>query len=308
MSLRNARHVAEYLLVRVTLSLLQAVSIETCQWLSGWLAWLAGDLLNIRGKVVAENLRLAFPDKSEAERKEIVRRMWAHLFLMVCEIAHIPRKIHETNWRQYVTVKGKREWILAASRPGPKVGVTGHFGNFEAISHVCGFWGFRTYAVARTLDNPYLDRLVSRFRESQGTRILPKDQSANQANEVMETGGILALAGDQHAGNRGCIVNFLGRPASCHKAVALFALLNKAPTMVVTCTRTQRPMHFEMGMDAFVDPAANPPECESVEAFTQWYNNALEARIREQPDQYWWLHDRWKELNPKKLKRQRIAA
>src|SRR6185436_16041496 len=111
-----------------------------------------------------------------------------------------------------------------------------------------------TYTVARTLDNPYLDRVVSRFRESLGQKILPKSQSAGQADEVLRTGGILALLGDQHAGNKGCIVDFLGRPASCHKALALFALLNRAPLMVATCTRLDRPFHFRMQMDAVLQP------------------------------------------------------
>jgi Kdo2-lipid IVA lauroyltransferase/acyltransferase len=308
LSLRHLRHLAEYLAVRIAMALIQAVSLETCQSVSRWLAWLASDLLRIRGGVVAENLRIAFPEKTDAERRAIARRMWEHLILMVCEVAQIHRKIHETNWRKYVDVRRKREWILTAGRQGPKLCVSGHFGNFEALGHVCSFWGFRTYTVARTLDNPYLDALVRRFREAKGQRILPKDHGAGQADEVLATGGILALVGDQHAGRRGCVVDFLGRPASCHKAVALFALLNKAPTMVITCTRTDRPMHFTMGMDDLVDPAENPPECESVEGLTQWYNRALEARIREVPDQYWWLHDRWKDLKPRKREERRAAA
>src|SRR5262245_47069514 len=133
---RPVRHLAEYFAVRMVLALIQAVSIETCQAGSRWLAWLAADVLRIRGRVVEENLRIAFPGKSDPERRAITRRMWQHLLLMVCEVAQIQRKIHETNWRRFVEVRGKREWILAVSKAGPKVCVTGHFGNFEALGHV----------------------------------------------------------------------------------------------------------------------------------------------------------------------------
>src|SRR5688500_16658426 len=201
--------------------------------------------------------------------------MWEHLVLMVCKIALLHRKIHETNWRKYVTIPNKREWILAVSKAGPKVCVTGHFGNFEALGHVSNFWGFRTYTVARTLDNPYLDNLVARFRQSMGQRILPKSDSAGQADEVLQTGGILALLGDQHAGRKGCVVDFLGRPASCHKAIALFALLNRSPVMVISCVRSKKPLHFTMGMDVLLDPADDPPEFGGLEELTQWYNDAL---------------------------------
>jgi KDO2-lipid IV(A) lauroyltransferase len=303
-----ARHLAEYLLVRMFLSLIQAVSLDTCQTVTRWVAWLACDVLHIRRQTVAENLRIAFPDKTDAERHLITRRMWEHLLLMVCEVAQINRKIHETNWRKYVAVDGKRQWILATITNRPKVCVTGHFGNFEALGHACNFWGFRTYTVARPLDNPYLHELVNRFRESMGQKILAKSHSAGQAEEVLATGGLLGLLGDQHAGPRGCIVDFLGRPASCHKALALFALLNKAPLMVATCTRGQRPMHFRLILDGLIDPADDPPEAQSVEDLTQWYNDVLAARIRQQPEQYWWLHNRWKELKPRRRKRGAAAA
>jgi len=308
MSLRRIRHLAEYLAVRVALSLIQAVSIETCAAVTGGLAWIAASVFCIRDRVVTENLRIAFPEKGQDERRRLTRQMWEHLLLMVCEVAQLHRKIHETNWRKYVAIPNKRQWILAVSKPGSKVCVTGHFGNFETLGHVSNFWGFRTYTVARTLDNPYLDRLVARFRESMGQRILPKSDSAGQADEVLQTGGILALLGDQHAGRKGCVIDFLGRPASCHKALALFALLNRAPLLVATCTRTSRPLHFSMCMDAIIEPAENRCEFNSVEELTQWYNDVLAQRIREQPDQYWWLHDRWKEVPASKRRKKPVRT
>ena len=295
MSLRPLRHLLEYIAVRVAISMIQAVRIETCATVTRWLAWLACDVLKIRGAVVDRNLQIAFPDWPEKTRRQVARQMWEHLLLMVCEIAHIQRKIHETNWRSFVEVENKRQWILAVSGPGPKVCVTGHFGNFEVLGHVSNFWGFRTYTVARTLDNPYLNRLVQRFRESMGQRILPKADSATQADEVLATGGILALLGDQHAGRKGCRVEFLGQEASCHKALALFSLLHRAPLLVATCSRADRPLRFVMRMDGLLDSQALKTQFTTVEEVTQWYNDVLAGRIRAEPQQYWWLHDRWRE-------------
>src|SRR6185295_10838419 len=92
MSLQNLRHLAEYFAVRVALSLIQAVRIETCEAVCRWLAWLAADVLRIRGRVVEENLQIAFPEKTAAERNQITRRMWEHLLLMVCETAQLQPK------------------------------------------------------------------------------------------------------------------------------------------------------------------------------------------------------------------------
>jgi KDO2-lipid IV(A) lauroyltransferase len=306
--LPHARHIAEYFAVRVLLSLIQAVRIETCDVVCRWLAFWAADVLKIRGRIVQQNLEFAFPEKSEAERAAITQRMWHHLLLMVCEIAHLGRKIHETNWRKFFFLPNKRQWIHAVNGPGAKVCVTGHFGNFEALGHATNFFGLRTYTVVRTLDNPYLDRLMTQFRQFMGQRLLPKNDSAGQADEVLQTGGILALLGDQHAGKKGCVVDFLGRPASCHKALALFALLNRAPLVVATCTRTDRPLRFLLKMDGAVNPETNPEKYGSVEDLTQWYNDVLAARIRHEPEQYWWLHNRWRDVAAKKQRRKRPAA
>src|SRR5215213_5484966 len=74
MSVRSIRHLAEYLAVRAALSLIQAVSLETCAAVVAWVAWLAASVLKIRGRVVEENLRIAFPEKTAAERATIARR------------------------------------------------------------------------------------------------------------------------------------------------------------------------------------------------------------------------------------------
>jgi Kdo2-lipid IVA lauroyltransferase/acyltransferase len=300
-------HLAVYLLVRVLLSLVQALSIESCAAAARALSILLHDVLRIRHKIVAENLATAFPHTSQSERRRIARRMWQHLLVMVAEIAHAPRKIHDSNWRNYIEITPKPELVGLMLEPRPRVCVTAHLGNFELGGYLTGLLGFPTFTVARTLDNPYLDAFVNRFRESKGQYILPKVGSAPQADAVLSTGGTLVLLGDQHAGPKGCWVEFMGRPASCHKAVALFTLLSGAPMLVVACTRRDRPMQFTLELVGVVDPAAAPCDAlTGVQQLTQWYNDVLAAQIRRQPDQYWWLHRRWRD--PPKRLRQKLAA
>jgi Kdo2-lipid IVA lauroyltransferase/acyltransferase len=315
MSLLVLRHLAEYAVVRVSIALIQAVSIETCQTVCRALAWLASDVFRIRAKIVEENLTHAFPEASPAERRRLARRMWEHLLLMVCETAQAPRKIHETNWRTFVAVHRKRELILAFLAPRPKVLVTAHFGSFEVGGYIMGFWGFPTFTMARPLDNPYLDRFVNRFRESMGQTIIPKHGTAELADSLLGTGGTLVLVGDQHAGDKGVWIEFFGRPASCHKALALFALLNKAPMLVSGIRRLDQPMRFEVRLAEVYDPAEpGNEELGGVTELTQWYNDVLEDEIRLAPDQYWWLHQRWRDppagrkRKRRKRRSQRLAA
>jgi KDO2-lipid IV(A) lauroyltransferase len=306
MSLVQLRHWAEYLAIRVLMSLILAVSLRTCRTLTRWLAWLASDVLGARRKLTGENLALAFPASSPAERRRLAREMWEHLLLMACEIAHAPRKIHETNWRKFIDVQRKRDLIRAFLSPRSKVVVTAHFGNFEIGGYITGFWGFPTFTVARPLDNPHLDRLVNRFRESMGQVIIPSQGTAELADSLLATGGTLVLVGDQHAGQKGVWVDFVGRPASCHKALALFTLLNKAPMLVTYVRRTARPMRFEIGLADYYDPAEpGGDDLAGVSELTQWYNDVLEEEIRRAPEQYWWLHNRWREAPTVKQRRRK---
>ena len=94
-----------YLVVRVLICAVQALRLETGAVLAGHLAWLFCDVLKLREAVVDDNLAHAFPELSAEERKNLSRNMWNHLFLLVLEVAHAPRKIHETNWRRYISLR-----------------------------------------------------------------------------------------------------------------------------------------------------------------------------------------------------------
>lgn len=297
-----------YLVVRLFVCLIQTLSLDTCHAMARALAWLASDVVRLRQRVVDDNLRHVFPACSDRGRRALARQMWEHLFLMVCEIAHAPRKIHETNWRRYFAFCGKRQMVAYLLDERPSVFVSGHFGNFELSSFMMGLFGFPTYAIARRLDNPYLDRYVNEFRQANGQFILPKDGSAKQVDAVLRAGGVIALLGDQSAGPKGCWVDFLGRPASCHKAVALFTLVSGAPLIVAYGKRIGGPLQFELGTTGVVDPRIGGEELKGVKPLTQWYNRALEQIIRGAPEQYWWVHRRWKGEPPAKSRRSQPAA
>jgi KDO2-lipid IV(A) lauroyltransferase len=302
---------AVYLLVRFIICAIQAIHIRTCAAFARQMRWLGYDVLKIRRDTIDENLSFAFPEKSLSERQNIARDMWEHLILMICEIAQAPRKVHETNWRQFFSITNKREIVSYLLDRRPVVLVSGHYGNFEIAGFMLGLLGVPTFTIARTLDNPYLNTFLNRFREAKGQFIVAKQGSAGQLDDVLAQGGKLVLLGDQHAGPKGCWVDFLGRPASCHKAIAVFPMSAAAPLAVVYGRRTHSPMHFEMGMQDVLDPADPQAQLGGVKPITQWYNQQLEILIRAFPGQYWWLHRRWRDA-PAKLSKsatlQRTAA
>ena len=133
---------------------------------------------------------------------------------------------------------------------------------------------------------------------------------------VLEAQGVL---GDQDAGARGgCVVEFFGRPAACHKSIALFSLTSGAPMAVIYTFRCRQPLRFKVEILGVADPAdKDDPRVQGVLPLTQWYSSKLEEAIRIMPEQYWWLHDRWKEYCGKRrhrlkrihgAKRQRVIS
>ncbi len=292
-----------YVIVRILICIVQAIRIETGERLARSLAWLFHDVLRVRGTVVDENLAYAFTEMTPAERARLARRMWEHLFLLVLEVAHTPRKIHQTNWREFVGLKNQRELVRALLDDRPTLIVTAHLGNFEVGGYVLGILGFPTYTIARTLDNPFLDRFVNRFRGGTGQRIIPKNGGYDQIVEVLSRGGTMTFLADQYAGAKGCWVEFFGRPASAHKAIALLALEHNARVSVSASRRRGRPMRFVLDNHAMIDPREAADSLSTIPELTQLYTSRLEELIRHAPDQYWWLHRRWKDPRRRRAKK-----
>jgi len=296
-----------YVVVRVLICVVQALRPETGVAIAGRLAWLFGDVLKIRAAVVEENLAHAFPDLSPEQRKDLSRGMWNHLFLLVLEVAHAPRKIHETNWRRYITLRNEDLLVRRLLDDRPTLIVTAHFGNFEVAGFVLGLIGFPTYTVARTLDNPHIDRFLNRFRSATGQHMIPKTGGYDQIEEVLASGGTMTFLADQAAGKKGCWVEFFGRPASAHKAIALLALGNNAPVATSSARRLGGPLEIELGTTSVVDPADIDSQMGTVRDLTEWYTGEFEKMIRRTPRQYWWLHRRWKDPRKKKRKPKQAA-
>ncbi len=298
----------QYLAVRILLSIVQMLPLDLCDRISHGLAHLFTYRLPVRKKTISENLSAVFPEWDEDKKNQVTFDMWRYLVMKVFEIAHAPRKIHQTNWRKYVKIPEPGTITGPLIDVRPTLLVSGHFGNFELGGYITGLLGFSTHTMVRKLDNPYLDRWVNDFRSRNGQFMLDKDGSANKVAELMEAGGTITVLGDQHAGRKGCWIDFLGRPASCHKAVALFTLTGGTPMVLCICRRLGRPLEFEITSPGTADPERLLPEQADVKSLTQWYNDHLAAFALEYPEQYWWVHRRWKDSPPRKADKKRSPA
>jgi KDO2-lipid IV(A) lauroyltransferase len=176
----------------------------------------------------------------------------------------------------------------------------GHFGNWEVSTATFGMFGFPMGIVARRLDNPYLHHWFFEARQTTGHRLYDKNSGWNDMVRLLQAGGNLGLLCDQDAGRRGVFVDFFGRPASTFKSIALMAMEYDALLVVGYGIRLPddfkdaRWVRYEIGCEEVIDPRDFACTRDTVHDITQRYTKALERSIRRAPEQYFWVHRRWK--------------
>ena len=302
---RRAVDLLGYLVTRFFVAFVQTLPYDTADSVCRALAKLFSRVIVVRRKTFDNNMRLIFPNATPKQKLALCEAMWHHLLLMVCEIAWAPRRLHLTNWMRHIRLSDNRTMLKHLLSGRPTIMVTGHFGNFEISGYTVGLMGFPTVTIARRLDNPFLHDFLEDFRETHGQFMVDKEGCAPLIDRHLAAGGTLSLLADQHAGSKGCWVEFLGADASCHKALALFSLTSGAPMIVGYTRRLGRPMQFESGCVAIADPVNDSTgRCSGVRPLTQWYSDQLAAAIEPAVEQYWWVHRRWRK---KPVKRRAIA-
>lgn len=263
-----------------------------------WAARLLYRLLPLRRKVVLENLNRVYGER--ADRAEITRLAQAHY-------GHLGRLFLEFVWYPWlprarklamVRVEGLDD-LLAAHAQGKGVLIlTGHFGNFE-VATSAGLASFpqadgRFHFVRRPIRPEWLDRLVTRRFRKAGFGVLPKRGGLDAILDRLGAGDLVVFPFDQHAQRKdGVRVEFFGHPAGTFRSLAVIALSTGAPVVPASCWREPDGHHvlrFEAPVQAVEDADTN----EAIRLTTREFNRALELLIVRRPEQWWWVHRRWK--------------
>lgn len=311
------RHRAEYLLFRILVCLVDALPYRASVRLAEGLAALVFRILPrkiTRYHVARENLRIAFGNDLTDERvDEIIYGMWKHLFRMVVEIIQLPRKLRLSNCAEYMIFRNRDDSVKALCSGRPVMVLSGHFGNWEMAVSTFGMFGFPMGVVARDLDNPYLHNWFARWRQDTGHRLISKKGGGDEMVDYMERRGNLALLADQDAGSRGLFVPFFGKDASTFKSIALLALQYRAVIVIGYANRLEddfnqnRWVSFDLGCEEVIDSLDHDGP-DGVRELTERYTLALERVVRRAPEQYFWVHRRWKSEPRRRKNRVKTAA
>ena len=246
-----------------------------------------------RNKFAYSNLKAAFGKAKEpAELKKLTKMVYQNLMQNFFEVLITP-KINKQYVEKYVTFVGI-EHIEAAKKEGKGIiFMTGHFGNWELSNVISPFIGCPLSVLAREQKMPRLNALLNRYRESTGSRMIKKGASVRELVKCLKRNEIIGMLSDQDAGRTGVMVQFFGRLASTPDGPIAFAMKTGAVILPVFIVRKKGPHHIQ-----HIEPQLKMDSTGNYEldlkTNLQKFTRILESYITRYPDQWLWLHKRWK--------------
>ncbi len=241
------------------------------------------------------NIAYSFPHWSEERIQQVAKQSLINMFqLFMVDALVMPRLITSSSWSQYVQVGHLDQVVERLIRHKPVIFVTGHCGNWELLGFALAAIGYPITALARPLDNPLIDKWLMDIRQSQGLRIITKWGATPILQDTLKNGGQLGFIADQNAGDQGLFVPFFGRLASSYKSIGLLAMRYNVPIITGHARRIRKSYRYEITCPDVMTPDDWVDQPDPLFYITSRFNRALELMIRRAPEQYLWLHRRWK--------------
>lgn len=285
-------HRVEFALALVIGGLFRLVGVDAASAIAGSFLRAVGPMIApIHNRGLA-NLRLAFPDWSEAEIAATLRDVWENLGRTAAEFSHLHRFSPDVGDRVEIVGREKFAAVIASGKPA--IFVSGHFANWEVMSIVLHAVGLDYGVIYRAANNPLVDGLIIRTRAKvMSRRQIPKGKRGGRDMiDALKSGASLAMLVDQKLTSGGVPSPLFGRQAMTAPAPARLALKFGAPVIPLEIERTHG-AHFRLMVR---DPIAFDPTGDvnaDAQALTDRINQELERMIRARPGQWLWLHRRW---------------
>ncbi|MDP8228841.1 MAG: lysophospholipid acyltransferase family protein [Candidatus Electryoneaceae bacterium] len=257
------------------------------------LGWILANWIKLRRDVALDNLKQAFGSSMDAtERQRIYVRCWRHFMRVGVEMARLPRMTPEFADR-WVDLSGRAVLDNALSRGKGVMVVSGHFGNWEWMGGGLALSGLSSVYVVESQSNRLVEDWLNRMRQSVGVEIVPISKAARGLFTALRRNKVVAILCDQDAGDRGVFVPFFGRLASTPQGPALFHLRTGAPIVFAASPRDKKGV-YRVIIEEMTFPNLTGDSDHDVEIIMSRITARLEAEIRRHPEQWLWLHRRWK--------------
>ncbi len=245
-------------------------------------------------RIGMRNLQLAFPQMAASERRRVLRRLFTSLGRQLGNFCRFPHYNRE-NISQLAVYDGFENFERAQARGKGVLFLTAHFGGWEVSSFMHALHGHPLHILVRPLDNPCLDRLVTRYRTLSGNRIIPKQDFARGMLAALRAGETVGILMDQNmTPEQGVFVDFFGIPACTSTLLARMAMRTDAAVVPAFCLWDAALRRYRVRFEPAMETIRTGNEEADIVANTAAYTRVIEDYARRYPGQWLWMHRRWK--------------
>jgi len=282
----------QYYLLLILVGMFRYLPYGMAIFFAKLIAWKLAVILRLRRKVAIGNLNRAFPEKSSAEIASIYRRCWSHFLQVGVEMARIPTlDDREIEKRMDSSQDSVIKEVL--SRGKGAIVVSAHFGNWELMGAGMVAEGFDITFIVTSQSNRYVDEWMNKMRLAGGIKTANRKDAVKAILKVLKSNEVVAIMCDQDAGRAGIFTEFFGQPASTPRGPALFHLKTGAPIVFSSAMRGNDGRYVVVFEEMIFDELTGDRDNDEL-IIMQKISARLEHEIRAYPDQWLWLHRRWK--------------
>ena len=239
------------------------------------------------------NLELAFPERSVSERRNILRGVFTSLGRQAAEVCLFPKYTRE-NVSKVVVYEGFENFERALARGKGVLFLTGHLGAWELSAFAHSLYGYPLGIVMRPLDNPYLDRLTRRYRTMHGNKTVDKDFARGLIAAMRQGETVGVLMDTNMIASQGVFVDFFGISACTASGLARVALKTDAAVVPGFTIWDPQLQKYRLRFDPPVKLIRTNDREADVITNTQQFTKVIEDYVRRYPEQWLWVHRRWK--------------
>jgi KDO2-lipid IV(A) lauroyltransferase len=284
----------EFVAVWAILKALGALPRRLARSLAAAVAWALYAMLPKLRRTAELNLRLAFPEWDHARRNAVIRGMVRNLGWMAAEFARFPRYTRE-NIAEALILEGHENFLNGQRRGKGVLYLTGHIGAWELSSFAHALYGFPLRYMARPLDNARVDTLVNRYRCLSGNEPIFKNESARALLKILKEAGTAGILADQNTmPEEGVFVDFFGKSACTTTGIARVALHTDAAVVPGYAYWDGGIGKYRLRFEPAVELIRTGDTERDVFVNTQKFAKVIEGIIRKHPEQWVWVHARWK--------------
>lgn len=254
-------------------------------------------------EITINNLRKAYQsEKNHAETENLAKKVFTSFSQTIFEICWaMSQKIEDID--VFIDRSDIRFIKEALSKKKGALILTGHLGNWELMLYAVFLEGIKSHAVYRPLDFKPMDRFVISMRSRSGSNLIPAKDALRKIMAALRKNEIVGLLIDQNSDPRnGVVIDFFERPAFASKGLAIIARQTGAPVIPAFLVREDGRFKFLCGPEIPFVRTGDPRK--DIEINTQRYNLAIEKAVRQYPEQWFWVHRRWKTKNSSPWPRQ----